>query len=138
MSVSCDYDPASVYNASQVRARVEHTCCECHGKIAVGERHELVKGCWDGHWSSFRTCPDCVHLRCEISRTIGGGCGWLHGGMQEQMDDLAYNARVLGDESAARLVAMYNAVQPLRGAPSITVHNDDDEAKPEAGKGDAP
>ncbi len=118
MSVSCDYDPASVYNRATVKAAKDHRCSECHGVICKGEQHELVKGCWDGSWMSFRTCSDCVHLRCQLTQSYGeGGCGWLHGGMIDEIENCAYNAA--HDEQAAKFLAMFNAVATIRGARRI-------------------
>jgi hypothetical protein len=114
--ISCDYDAAEVYHVKTVRAAKPHKCCECHGAIRVGEPHELAKGLWSGDWSSFRTCPDCVHLRCQLTQTFGeGDCGWLHEGMREQLESLQYQEPV----KAEQFVAMFNACTTLRGAAPI-------------------
>lgn len=110
--ISCDYDPAKVYNMATVKAAKPHTCTECGGVIPKGERHELVKALSEGEWWGGRTCPDCVALRCDITRTYGDGCGWLHGGMREQLD-------LLEDEKPKdwrRIIAAFNATAVLRGA----------------------
>jgi hypothetical protein len=45
------------------KARKEHTCCECHRTITIGEYYEYVSGCWDGYFSKYKTCLDCVSVR---------------------------------------------------------------------------
>ena len=57
----CDNPPA-IYERHEVKARKPWVCCECLSDIAVGERHEHVKGLWEGHWDEFRTCLRCVKL----------------------------------------------------------------------------
>jgi hypothetical protein len=118
MTISCDFDPARVYVKKSVRARKEYRCCECNGVIRVGEGHEVVRGCWDGDWSCFRTCPDCVFLRCELSREYGEGCGWLHGGMLEELGNCVENARF--NDGARRFVVMFNATSVLRGGSIVS------------------
>lgn len=115
--MSCDFDPATVYHKATVRAAKNHACCECHGIIARGEHHERVKGLWDDQWTTFRTCPDCVFLRCEVRRDQSMDCGWLHGSMLEVIE--SYADRTSRDTRAARIVAMFNATAPLRGARRI-------------------
>lgn len=63
-------DGPQVYSESQPKARTEHRCCECRGRIYPGERYSLFRGCWDGRWSTFKTCEDCVALRKDIDATI--------------------------------------------------------------------
>lgn len=57
------------------RARKSHTCCECGGEIARGDRYEFVSGIWDHHPSSFKTCRGCLSLREAVRiHEIGEGC----------------------------------------------------------------
>ena len=123
MTVSCDYDPATVYDVNTVKASKSHKCCECQGVIRKGERHELSKGLWDGSWSSFRTCPDCLHVICELKRLIDDGrCGgWLHEGMMSQLEELH------GGEQERRIVAMFNATSAARGGFRCNIFDEGDE-----------
>ncbi len=70
-----DDDPPSVFNSSIVKAAKEHTCTECDEVIPKGVRYELAKGCWDSHWSTYKTCLSCVEIRdhfaCESGYLFG-------------------------------------------------------------------
>ena len=73
-----DYDPASILSAKVVKARKEHRCCECGETIKKGEKYELVKGLWDGSWSTYKTCEMCVRIRNDVC------CGsWIYGELRE-------------------------------------------------------
>ena len=60
----------SVYSKNHVKARKQHTCCECNRVILPGERYQLFKGCWDGEWDNYKTCGPCARLRDEIGSTV--------------------------------------------------------------------
>ena len=64
--MSFDAVAPSVCAYKMMTARKDHKCCECHGPIVPGEKYQLVKGCWDGHWGHFKTCALCVDLRAAI------------------------------------------------------------------------
>lgn len=71
---SFDDEPATVHNVSRPRAAKDHRCSECGETIVRGSEYELVKGCWDGAWLTFRTCLSCVEIRNHF------GCdGWVYG-----------------------------------------------------------
>lgn len=54
-------EPPDVYEEKLVRAaRKNHRCCECGKMILVGWPYGLVKGLWDGHWSTYKQCMYCV------------------------------------------------------------------------------
>jgi len=61
-----------------VRARKPHVCCECREPIVPGQRYELVKGCWEGDWSSHKTCLPCVAIRDQYccDGYVYGGLWW--------------------------------------------------------------
>lgn len=130
MTIACDYESGSVYSATTVRAAKDHRCCECTGTIRKGERHERVNGCWEGSWSTYRTCPDCVALRCDLLRTYGeNGCnGWLHEGMRDFIEGIV-DSRWKGWD---RVLAAFNATAVPRGAPAIIDRfaEDDEPTKP--------
>lgn len=62
----CEY-PA-VYHMKPLRARKEHRCCECHGKILKGESYNYHSGVWDGQGRSFKVCPECDLLRAFMDK----------------------------------------------------------------------
>ena len=70
---SGDGDACSFYSQTTVAARKEHQCCECREVIASGARYEKVVGCWDGIFSTYKTCMSCV----EIRNHFACGNGWL-------------------------------------------------------------
>jgi len=53
---------------TEPKARKEHKCCECGGKIYKGEKYVLTKGIWDGEPATYKTCRDCYNLREKIIR----------------------------------------------------------------------
>jgi len=57
---------ADVCEAKMVKARKEHTCCECGEKIQPGEKYECTRGLWEGSWDYFKTCYPCVCIRNEL------------------------------------------------------------------------
>lgn len=44
------------------KARKPHRCVECNREIAPGERYEYASSCYDGSWSHYATCLDCVSV----------------------------------------------------------------------------
>lgn len=87
MSVTCcplsgDFDDGpAVFNASQRRAIKEHACCECRETIKRGDRYEHTSGCWDGRWSTYKTCLSCVEIRDHFACE-----GWLFGQVWEDLE----------------------------------------------------
>lgn len=68
MSCSCaievDHDGGPRFiSESYPVARKKHKCCECGRSIPKGEKYEYVRGCWDGYFSTYRTCLDCESIR---------------------------------------------------------------------------
>jgi hypothetical protein len=75
MSCYCEYgegDTPSFFNEERVRARKQHTCCECLEPILQGEVYERCSGLWDGGFQTFKTCAHCADLRKEA----GTGDPW--------------------------------------------------------------
>ena len=78
---ACIYvdDPCEVWVVNiRVAAKI-HSCCECDGLIAVGERHEVISSLYDGRWDRHRTCAAClrgplafVERNCGTAREVGG------------------------------------------------------------------
>lgn len=67
-----DGDMAEFYSDREVVARKVHTCCECQRPIALGTTHHVVVGKWEGHFETYRTCPDCQDIRSALAC---GGAG---------------------------------------------------------------
>lgn len=87
MLISCDcsiddYDGPTISSCKLVKARRQHTCCECGDPIQPGQTYELVKGLWDGRWDTFKTCIGCTRIREDLCPH-----GWLHGGLAEQVQE---------------------------------------------------
>lgn len=69
----CD-DPAEIFRAHLLTARVAHKCDECGTDIAVGERFERVAMRYNEQWSVFRSCLPCREISTEFhdgSRVVG-------------------------------------------------------------------
>ena len=67
---SCIYvdvgDLAECFSEDEIKARKEHKCCECGGKIKPGETCYLAKGKWGDRWASYKTCINCKSIRDEF------------------------------------------------------------------------
>jgi hypothetical protein len=95
------------------KARKDHRCDECGGWIRAGELHDHIVGKWAGEFGTYRTCMDCVALRCEVNRAVGDddGCGIPLGCLRYSIGD------IYDDEQRKRLWAAFIAVRTARGAP---------------------
>lgn len=102
MDCHCDYEPASVYDASMVTTRKRHTCEECGRIILPGERAERVRGCWDGHWATYYTCAECLELRQYVTVHVPCFC-WAHGNMILDARDTLAELELMPAESAGVL-----------------------------------
>lgn len=85
-SCSCVYmdrvDMPSFVKERYPIARVEHQCCECDRIMEIGERYEVISGVWDGSFSRFKTCLNCVSVREEFF------CDWYtHGEIWEALGE---------------------------------------------------
>ncbi len=78
-----DDAPASVLSTSVVKAAKEHCCTECRETIFKGIKYELAKGCWDGTWSTYKTCLSCVEIRNHFACESG----WLYGELWSQLEE---------------------------------------------------
>lgn len=89
---SCNWgEPASVYNATNPRARKPYQCEECDGPILVGEQYERVFGVWEGYATTFRTCERCHDLRVWVRNNVPCLCV-MHGNMDEEMEEAIIEA----------------------------------------------
>lgn len=82
---SCNYDPPDFYTTKFRKARKEHTCYECSGRISAGETYEYTSGSWERRPDSFKTCERCHDLRQWVTNNLPCYC-WAHGSM---LDDAA-------------------------------------------------
>jgi hypothetical protein len=58
----------SVYGCDQPKARKEHKCFECRGKISIGEKYHKHHGIWDGSAADYKVCDDCEALRKDADK----------------------------------------------------------------------
>jgi len=68
------------------RAAKEHQCCECGETIKKGEKHEVVKGKWEGHFTQYRTCMACKNVRDNMM-----SCGWAYGELWSDIEEAFRN-----------------------------------------------
>ena len=62
-----DYEEEpDVFEQKIVKAKTVHWCYECRDVIEKGTEYEYVKGLWEGTFSVYKTCLDCVSLRAEF------------------------------------------------------------------------
>src|SRR4051812_17113067 len=67
-------------------ARKPHTCYECSGVIAPGQRYQRFVGKWEGEICRHDTCLLCE----EIRMVFCCGEGWIWGQLWEDMGELAF------------------------------------------------
>lgn len=70
---SCDYDPPSFYKRQERTARKRHRCAECTGLIEAGTRYDYIRGVWEGEFSAYHTCVDCVQAS-SLLECFAHGC----------------------------------------------------------------
>ena len=56
----------TVFAEKEVRARVQHRCCECTRPIVAGDNYVRSSGLWNSRWSRYKTCSRCAKLRTRI------------------------------------------------------------------------
>ena len=77
-----DGESAQVYQETFPVARITHRCCECGAPILPGQKYHHVRGLWDEHWSSHRTCMPCHRIRENYCQ-----CGFAFGDLQRAILD---------------------------------------------------
>ena len=82
MYVDNDDDQVEFHNATVQTARKSHTCCECGREILPSERYEYVVGVWDGDFTIYKTCFDCLSIRNEFFCE-----GWFYSAMKEYLHE---------------------------------------------------
>lgn len=58
-----DMPESSTIDIRIVRARKDHTCCECGKVIKKDSEYEYYHAIWEGKWDTFRTCLRCGKIR---------------------------------------------------------------------------
>ena len=79
-------DYSTIWRERLVKARKEHKCCECGGKIQPGEQYGYAEALYDGEWTTWKRCPSCLVL-AELAGTLAGECA-LWGLLREQVSEL--------------------------------------------------
>jgi hypothetical protein len=74
---SDDADPVAFHNSAVVTAKKAHTCSECDGGIAIGERYRRTAYKFEGAFSMDRVCACCLEAATEFNYYIMGGSLWL-------------------------------------------------------------
>ena len=90
----CDYETFSFYDARNVKARKEHTCCECGETIKPGDTYERAATVLHGVFRCYKTCLLCCLIRRDycaaytmLRETIWEGLGIDYMGEWEDDDD---------------------------------------------------
>lgn len=97
--IEVDLDGSCEFCRTEKRkARKEHKCGECKGKILKGEEYEYVAGMWERCFSTHKTCSACLEIRNVFMKSYYYGTIWeeLHECALEltigDIDDLSINA----------------------------------------------
>lgn len=87
----CDYDGPSpeFFHESLPKARKEHRCDECGGKVKPGETYRLIVGKWDGDLNTFKACPDCLELMTWAEAHVKCICWQLGEAHQNILDEMS-------------------------------------------------
>ena len=101
MSCYCDHEWPKFYIEKTVKARKQHTCCECDRTINRGEQYESITGLWDGDIKRYKTCEQCSDLRESLSDVICPGLGNLRDDYSEY---LVNEGRGIYDDDADRYI----------------------------------
>ena len=86
----CDGERPTLFVTTNPVARKRHGCAECRGWIEPGERYQRAAGVWDGVFSAFKACPDCVALREYIEARLPCYCLLFQGLHETAREDLQY------------------------------------------------
>lgn len=74
------------FNSKHVVAARDYQCAECGKAIVKGERHLYSAGKVEGHFESYRLCPECDALASAAVLLIDSMCeGWSLGHLREDL-----------------------------------------------------
>lgn len=115
----CDFDTPRVSSVEYRRARKEHVCSLCRGKISAGERYRHdFQITAEGDSVNNKRCEDCGHFLREVARTLGEDCGeepcFYFGLMEKTVEEALTSDMPYEDQE--RLVGMFNAYAGARGS----------------------
>jgi len=71
-----DVEQVEFYDEKVVTARKTHTCTECGGEIAPGERYTRKTYRFEGKFHTDRVCTPCHEAAAEFEFGIVGGMLW--------------------------------------------------------------
>lgn len=69
-----DGDSAEFWHAEIIKAGKPHKCYECGEDIPRGAEHQRVAMKYDGSFSVYRTCLDCVEIHRALTCQGGFRC----------------------------------------------------------------
>lgn len=99
----CEVDPPDFLTHRHPVANKEHTCDECGGRIAWGERYEYVCGKWDAAGVvQHKTCQRCLDLRTWVRNNLPCFC-WSMGTLFDDAKAAVDEAVTLAPEETAGL-----------------------------------
>lgn len=103
MDCSCEidsydmHDDTTSYVVTKRQARKSHKCCECGRDITCGEIYERYVIFYDGSFSAFKTCPDCLSIRDVLF------CSWSFGDIWQELQEQITNGIRLSETCIAIL-----------------------------------
>lgn len=100
-----DLDPCDVWQETPRKARKEHVCTSCDGKIQTGERYLVHFSIFDGSICHGKLCSACEAARAEFTDE--------HDGMLPQPDyfpQLLSDCVADGDEGSKKWAKMLVAL----------------------------
>lgn len=74
-------------NVSERKARKEHRCCECGGRIPPGAVYVYTFGEWDGDTTSYKQHLECRDLLEAIADEYCGGESPVYGSLMEEIGE---------------------------------------------------
>ena len=114
----CENEYSDVWIEKTVRARKEHICCECGGKIRRGEIHNTAKSLYEGEWSLLRRCPACQAAACDMEELTSahGGCFCnMWGDMRDRLWEILIDGSAEEIRLMRPIIERYNANMAKRG-----------------------
>lgn len=87
----CDYDgePPEFMHETMSKARKEHCCSECGGRIERGETYRATRGKWDGDVKTYKACPDCLELMAWAEAHVKCICWYFGDAHQNILDEMS-------------------------------------------------
>lgn len=108
--LDCDGDGPSFCSEKVVKARKQHTCCECREKILPGQKYESCTGKWEGDMRTYKTCLLCVEIRNKFSC----GNGWMFEGVWESIREGLFDRMTTGCLAGLSMAAKGKLVDAWR------------------------